>query len=152
MQGNYTSSTALNDPHAFLFDQQNGLLVIPVSITDYQDTFVTVPPNNATGNVSPPSAIMTPALIPASTEYWQGAYVFNVNLNSGFTLQGNVTHINSSLLDSSGFINENLNNDLQNDAITRSLYIDNTLYTVSNVEVKLNSLTNLTQIAETELT
>ena len=152
VQGNYTSSTALNDPHAFLFDQQNGLLVIPVSITDYQDTFVTVPPNNATGNVSPPSAIMTPALIPASTEYWQGAYVFNVNLNSGFTLQGNVTHINSSLLDSSGFINENLNNDLQNDAITRSLYIDNTLYTVSNVEVKLNSLTNLTQIAETELT
>ena len=33
--GNYSTSTALNDPKAFLFSLQNQLLVIPVSINDY---------------------------------------------------------------------------------------------------------------------
>ena len=35
--------------------------------------------------------------------------------------------------------------------VNRALYIDNTLYTVSNAEVKLNTLTDLAQIAEVKL-
>jgi len=35
--------------------------------------------------------------------------------------------------------------------VRRSLYIDNTLYTISNSMVKLNGLTDLKQIAEVKL-
>ena len=62
VQGNYTSSDAQNDPHAFLFSLQKQMLVIPVSITNYLQTIVEptnvavpVPANGATGS-SPPSA------------------------------------------------------------------------------------------------
>jgi len=85
-------------------------------------------------------------------EIWQGAYVFNVNPTGGFTLKGTVTNLNSTYLDNQGFYNESASYyDMQNDVITRSLYIGNTLYTVSNSEVKLYSLTDLTQIAEIDL-
>ena len=40
----------------------------------------------------------------------------------------------------------------QNNFITRSLYIGYTLYTISNAEIKLNNLTDLTQIATVNLT
>jgi uncharacterized secreted protein with C-terminal beta-propeller domain len=154
VQGNYTSSLAQNDPKAFLFDLQKQLLVIPVSITNYGQT--SVPSNESAGSSpstgsSSTSPIVSPPIIIMNTEYWQGAYVFNINLTSGFTLRGTVTHINASLLDSQGFVNESTTYDTQNDAITRSLYIGNTLYTVSNVMVKLNSLTDMTQIAQVDL-
>ena len=50
------------------------------------------------------------------------------------------------MTDSSAYYNS------QNDWITRSLYIGNTLYTISNSEVQLTSLTNMTQIGEIDLT
>jgi hypothetical protein len=85
-------------------------------------------------------------------EYWQGAYVFNLSVNGGFTLQGTVTQLNSTLLDSQGFMTDSsAYYNSQNNFITRSLYIGNTLYTISNSEVQLNSLTDLTQIAQINL-
>ena len=83
-----------------------------------------------------------------------GAYVFNVNPAGGFTLTGTVTNMNATMLDSQGFLNQGFGNsyyDYQNDVITRALYIGNTLYTVSNSEVKLTSLSDLTQIAQVSL-
>jgi hypothetical protein len=53
---------------------------------------------------------------------WQGVYVFNINLSDGLVLKGNVTHVYE---------------------VKRALYIDDVLYTVSNVRVKLNSLEDL---------
>jgi uncharacterized secreted protein with C-terminal beta-propeller domain len=149
VEGNYTSSTALYDPKAFLFDLQKQLLVIPVSIDNYYYNTITspskiIPPS--TSNISPGDTGSS------STEYWQGAYVFNINLNSGFILKGTVTHLNATLLDSKGFLNNSsvyYNN--QNDLITRSLYIGNTLYTISNSQLKLNNLIDLTQLAQIEL-
>jgi hypothetical protein len=88
-----------------------------------------------------------------NTEYWQGAYVFNLNPTSGFTLQGTVTHLNSTEFDSQGFLNEGSTYyNSQNSYITRALYIGNTLYTVSNSEVKLTDLSDMTQIGEVDLT
>jgi inhibitor of cysteine peptidase len=141
VEGNYTSSTALNDPKAFLFDLQKQLLVIPVSITNYGEIYLQSTPK------LPPSATGVNPSIISTYSYWQGAYVFNLNLNSGFTLKGTVTHLNeTSLNDSSTYW------DSQNYWITRSLYIGNTLYTISNAEVKLNSLTDMIQIAQINLT
>jgi uncharacterized secreted protein with C-terminal beta-propeller domain len=152
--GNYSFSEALNDPHAFLFDLQKQLLVIPVTITNFEQTPVetngSAIPTPETGASEPPTVVSTPIVI-LNTEYWQGAYVFNLNLTSGFTLRGTVTHINQALLNSQGFVNESSTYDCQNDIVARSLYIGNTLYTVSNAEVVLTSLTDMTQIAQVNL-
>jgi len=157
--GNYTSSTAQNDPHAFLFSLEKQLLAIPVSITNYEQTStvpgsstVPVPATGATGSSTGSTSIVSPPIFIMNEEIWQGAYVFNVNPTGGFTLKGTVTNLNSTYLDNQGFYNESASYyDIQNDVITRSLYIGNTLYTVSNSEVKLYSLTDLTQIAEIDL-
>ncbi len=154
VEGNYTSSTALNDPKAFLFDLQKQLLVIPVSINNYYYNTITGNTTNSSQAIPPSASGMSPdVIIISNTEYWQGAYVFNLNLNSGFTLEGTVTHLNATLLDSQGFMNDSSTYyNSQNNYITRSLYIGNTLYTISNSEVQLTSLTNMTQIGEIDLT
>ena len=157
--GNYTSSTALNDPKALLFDLQKQLLVIPVTITNYasyvtQNISVVPPPvigapstsASGTGQVNPGAIIV-------SDENWQGAYVFNIDLNTGFTLQGTITHLNETQLNSQGFLTDSQTYyNSQDNYITRLLYISNTLYTISNAEVKLNSLTDMTQIGQIDLT
>ena len=64
-----------------------------------------------------------------------------------------MTHLNATLLDSQGFMTDSSTYyNSQNNYITRSLYIGNTLYTISNSEVQLTSLTNMTQIGEIDLT
>jgi len=64
-----------------------------------------------------------------------------------------VTHLDAALLDSQGHLSNYYDYwGTQNQWITRSLYIGNTLYTISNGEVKLNSLTDMAQIAQVNLT
>ena len=83
---------------------------------------------------------------------WQGAYVFSISVDGGFTLKGTVTHLNPALLNNQGHLKHNDYYNTQNQWITRSLYIGNTLYTISNAEVKLNNLTDLSEIATVNLT
>ena len=115
--GMYASSDALYDHKAFLFDKDKQLMVIPVSINTYS---------------SKPSY---------EYDYWQGAYVFNINLVDGIGLKGNITHENET---DETYYDYNVQ-------IRRSLYIDNVLYTVSNRMLKANSLTDLTEINKVEL-
>jgi uncharacterized secreted protein with C-terminal beta-propeller domain len=139
VQGDYSSSDALYEPKAFLFDKAKQLLVIPVSITQYGvvgggDVIPPVAPNPSGKDID---------IAPMQGGYWQGAYVFTLTL-TGFELEGGVTHQeNTNQQYYYGDYNQNVN---------RALYIGNTLYTVSNAKVKLNSLTDLTQIAEIKLT
>ena len=65
VEGNYTSSTALNDPKALLFDLQKQLLVLPVSIDNYYYNVTlgsgTGSSNGSGGSIaSPPSAAPAP--------------------------------------------------------------------------------------------
>ncbi len=118
-----TDSPILWDHKAFLFDKSNdGLLVIPVNLFDIDET--KYPPGPST----------------YGTFVWQGAYVFNLSPTGGFMLRGDITHIEKQ-------------DDLYNGDywISRALYIGNTLYTVSNAKVQLNSLENLELIAEVDL-
>jgi inhibitor of cysteine peptidase len=74
-----------------------------------------------------------------SYSMWQGVYVFNITLGTGITLRGNVTHQGDSTYFSSYY------------SIKRVLYIENVLYTLSDMKLKLNSLEDLLLIKEIEL-
>jgi uncharacterized secreted protein with C-terminal beta-propeller domain len=138
----YAESTALYEPKAFLFDQQKQLLVIPVSITDYSYTQPlpdSEPKTSNSSDISSDKDLIVPRM---QISYWQGAYVFKLSPDNGFVLQGQVSHQtddnNQNLYWSYG------------DTIERSLYIGNTLYTVSNMMVQLNSLDDLGLIAQVQ--
>jgi inhibitor of cysteine peptidase len=133
VQGDYSYSDALYDPKAFLFDKAKQLLVIPVSITQY----------GVVGDgVSPPTGDEV-SIAPIEGGYWQGAYVFNLSLADGFELRGGITH-QENASQQYYYGDYNLN-------IKRALFIGNTLYTVSNAKVQLNSLATLTFMAEVNL-
>jgi inhibitor of cysteine peptidase len=126
VDADYAESQALYDPHAFLFDKDKQLLVLPISLTQY-------------GVVD--QSGREPIYSWATTAgFWQGAFVFKAT-TSGFTLKGTVTHAENAT-------NYGLD---YNQSVERALYIGNTLYTVSKAKVMLNSLDTLALIAEVNL-
>jgi inhibitor of cysteine peptidase len=136
-----TDSPVLSDPKAFLFDKTKNLLVIPVSLALVDNA--TIQEQLKYGQL---------AASAYGTTVWQGAYVFSLTTNGGFTLIGNITHFDSALLNNQGQLSNPSDYwNTQNNWITRALYIGNTLYTVSNGEVKLNSLTDMSQIDQVKL-
>jgi uncharacterized secreted protein with C-terminal beta-propeller domain len=129
VKGDYSYSDAQYDPKAFLFDKaKDGLLVIPVSVTRY-------------GVIEPSKDT---SATPTQGGYWQGAYVFKLTLGNGFELRDGITHQGTTRTQDYWYGDYNLN-------INRSLYIGNTLYTLSNSMIKLNNLADLKQIAEVKL-
>ena len=127
IEGDWTDSEALQEPKAFLFDKEKELLVIPVSKTNYGvvDTI---------GGES----------IATLGGFWQGAYVFKIT-TSGFTLRGGVTH-QENTTDTQYYYGYDYNM-----WVHRALYINSTLYTVSNAKVLLNDLNTLALIADVNL-
>lgn len=118
VQAQWSYSLALQDHKAFLFDKSRQLLALPVSIN--------------LGWVSEDGDIYR------SMSYWQGAYIFDLSLEQGFTLEGNITHHHADQFEGS----------LE---VKRILYIDNVLYTVSDMLVKMNDLETLAEVNEIEL-
>jgi uncharacterized secreted protein with C-terminal beta-propeller domain len=120
-----TDSPVLRDHKAFLFDRSKNLLVIPVLVAEIdQEEY--------------------PGEIPPFTRgdyVWQGAYVFNISLG-GLAFRGGITHIES---DTEPIISVSPYH------VKRSLYIDNVLYTISDKKTKMNSLEDLDEINEVEL-
>jgi len=126
VEGDWTDSEALHEPKAFLFDKQKELLVIPISKTNY-------------GVIE----IRDDETFEQQTGFWQGVYVFKAT-TSGFTLRGGITHQEDTT--SSQYYGYDYNM-----RVHRALYIDNTLYTVSNTKVLLNNLDTLALITEVNL-
>jgi inhibitor of cysteine peptidase len=119
-----SDTPVLYDHKAFLFDRSKNLLVIPVLVAQVNETeFPTGVQKNAYG-----------------TPVWQGAYVFHVTLTDGFVLRGGITHAQ----------NDTVLPDTEH-YVQRSLYIGDVLYTLSNTEVKMNSLEDLRLLNEIEL-
>lgn len=118
-----TDSPALYDHHAFLFDHDTGLLVIPVSLWEIpQTTLDTLNDSNAT-EIAWDWGQYT----------FQGAYVYRLTIDDGFQLQGRITHRDTNdPVDSWSY---GVSTD-----VTRSLYIGDTLYTISTSKIKANSL------------
>jgi len=116
----WSDSNALYDHKAFLFDKEKELLVLPVSYS--------VEVGVSEG----------PWRYPIYN-YWQGAYVFNIN-EEEISVRGKVAHSENEKQDYSWLYQ-----------IQRSLYMDDTLYTISSQLVKANNLDTLEEINSVEL-
>jgi uncharacterized secreted protein with C-terminal beta-propeller domain len=117
-----TDSPALTDQKAVLFDRTLNLLVLPAEVVGQ------IPQSlSSTGYAGP---------------IFQGAYVFQVTLQSGIVLRGSITHILNGELP--GYNNSAY-------YVTRSLYIGSVLYTISTAMIKMNSLTDLSEIGSISL-
>src|SRR6266516_3177146 len=117
-----SDSPALTDHKSVLFDRSLNLLVIPLTIAQAQ------PNATCTWCYNPP--------------VWQGAYVFNITIQDGIVFRGGITHLATGQLPSwnnSSFF------------VTRALYIGSVLYTISNNMVKMNSLSDLTELTTVSL-
>ena len=108
-----TDSAALSDHRAFLFDKNKNLLVIPARVVKTIDI-----PEKYSGN---------------QQRIWYGAYVFGVTPETGFVLKGTVEHSTSGGYAWYGSPYE----------VKRSLYIGDTLYTLSQKQILANSLTQI---------
>ena len=154
-----TTSEALSDPKAILFDASKKLLVLPVEL--YLSTNITATTSpGATGTAGNGIAVPAPApMMPPNNNYypqfvWQGVYVFNVDLTNGITIRGNITQLDNAstyLANPSLSISGSYPWGENQYFIDRSLYIDNVLYTVSQGRVQLNSLSNFNLLAKVEL-
>jgi len=113
-----SDSPVLRDHKAFLFNKEKNLLVIPVLVTEI----------NESG--SPPYIY--------GRSMWQGAYVFTISLTleEKIVLRGNVTHVENGDVHDTDY------------HISRTLYIGDVLYTISCNKIKMNSLLDLSEINE----
>lgn len=117
-----TDSPGLTDQKAVLFDRTLNLLVLPIEVVGQISQSL-----YSTGYSGP---------------IFQGAYVFQVTLHNGIVLRGSITHILNGELPS--YINSA-------HYVTRSFYIGSVLYTISTAMIKMNSLTDLSEIGSISL-
>lgn len=108
-----SDSAALTDHKAFLFDKVKNLLVIPARVVK-QET-------GDAGRIASPR----PGI-------WYGAYVFGIDPLTGFVLRGTVEHGTG---DSGYYYYGRSKNEVK-----RSLYIGDTLYTLSTAKILANPL------------
>ncbi|MFC1754088.1 beta-propeller domain-containing protein [Thermoproteota archaeon] len=121
-----TDSNVLYDPHALLFDPRTGLMVFPV----------------LEAQINPEKY---PQGVPLETygDYvFQGAYALTIDAVNGITLKGTLTHIDDpEIFIKSGYYL------FSQSEILRSLYIGDTLYTISAVKIQANNINTLNEIA-----
>lgn len=121
-----TNSTVLENHKALLLDKERNLLAIPIknyttdlSITEEDDI------SSATKSYT--------SYLKSRTYNKVGYAVYSLDIANGFNLRGIITH------------------DVNSNAYTsdiRGLYIDDTVYTVSNKEIKANNIDTLAEIKE----
>ena len=112
-----TDSEALRDHKAFLFDKNKNLLVIPVT--------------EAKGKLE-----YDPKAGYYKQRTWQGAYAFSLTPKKGFEVRGKITH-NEAEESQDWYWYGSPN------AVRRSLFMDDVLYTVSEKKIKANDLNDI---------
>jgi len=117
-----TDSELLNNHKALLFSKEKNLLAFPVTLMEVKNGSEKVKEN--------------------SLEYgqftFQGAYVYSLDLVNGFKLKGRITHLSEDDYLKAG------NNWYSSDKnVQRIIYIDETLYTLSNSMIKVNAMGDL---------
>jgi len=124
-----TDSYALQDHKAFLFSKEKNLLAIPVLLAKIDPLKY---PNGVQANTY-------------GDYVFQGEYVFDVSLERGFVLRGTVSHTDSGEFAKSGYYW------YSSSSVKRALYMDSTLYTVSDMYVKANDLGTLQAISSLQI-
>lgn len=118
-----TSSELLHNHKALLFDKEKGLMALPVTVMQ-------VP----AGTAMEPSTGMPPY----GQFSFQGAYVYNLDLSKGFALKGKITHLTPE-----DYLKAGYSGSEPDKQVNRILYINDTLYTLSNTQIKANELAGL---------
>ncbi|MGI6778863.1 MAG: beta-propeller domain-containing protein [Acetivibrionales bacterium] len=128
--GRGTDSELLSNHKALLFSKEKNLLAFPVTVMEAENT-----------------------VDKSEWEFlqygqftFQGAYVYNLNLTDGFKLLGRITHMSEEdyIKAGNGWYESDKN-------VKRILYIDDTLYTLSNVMIKANSLLDMKDRGELKI-
>jgi uncharacterized secreted protein with C-terminal beta-propeller domain len=127
-----TDSPALYDHKAFLFDREKELLVIPVNLFEISDE-IKEQYDEDTGSLY-------------GEFTFQGAFVYRLSLENGFEFKGRITHLDDEDILKSGYYGY-----WGSSSISRSLYIDDVLYTISNNMIKMNNLETLIEINSIKL-
>jgi inhibitor of cysteine peptidase len=118
VEAEYSDSPVLYDHKAFLFDKPKQLLALPVSTNLLR-------------------------LRDGNSNYWQGAYIFDISLD-GIELRGGITHMEDGFVVDGKYYYYDY-------TVQRTLYIDNVLYTISSMKVKMNNLETLAEINEVDI-
>jgi len=116
-----THSEALNNHKAFFFDKKKNILSIPIS-----------------SDVKSLDGISDAKMIAPDYNRWNGFYVFGLDTKDGINLKGTVTHSDN---DSRYYGMGN----------SRTFYIEEVLYTASDLYLKMNSINNLDDINSIKL-
>ncbi|WP_261305326.1 beta-propeller domain-containing protein [Paenibacillus andongensis] len=119
-----TDSELLHNHRALLFSKEKNLLSFPVNV-------MKIDPNQTTNNPKMPANAY-------GNFAFQGAYVYNLDLEKGFQFRGGITHLTQEDLQKAGQYVQAGDKQVQ-----RVLYIGDTLYTVSNGLIKANDLGTL---------
>ncbi|MEA1961294.1 MAG: beta-propeller domain-containing protein [Bacillota bacterium] len=123
-----TDSELLHNHKALLFSRDKNLLAFPVTVMEIQQ--------QAQANLKRDNV----------TEYgaftFQGAYVYDINLEHGLQLKGRITHMDTDDYLKAGDRWYDSGSNVQ-----RILYINDTLYTLSDEMIKANRLPDLKEIS-----
>lgn len=140
-----TSSAILTNHKALLFSKEKQFIAIPVN--NYQDDFSVEESNNIETSINQYKKYG----VPYTSE---GYFVYNVNLTDGFSLKGAITHDKAS---------DDKNRPCSYSTIgcssvtgnttrlLRGLYINDDLFTVSEDEVMVNKLSDLSLVSKLNL-
>ncbi|MDP4180556.1 MAG: beta-propeller domain-containing protein [Bacillota bacterium] len=132
-----TTSELLSNPKALLFSKSKNIMAFPVTLMEIpkeikESTNITV------STTMPQYGTLT----------YQGAYIYNIDIDKGFTLKGRITHLSDSELASMSGPGYYYNT---NNFINRIMYINDTLYTLSPMKIKANNLSDLKEIKTLEI-
>ena len=118
--GRGTESELLYNHKALLFSKEKNLLAFPITV------------------MNSPKTMYDSAGFPQYGEFaFEGAYVYNLDLEQGFKLKGKISHLDSTDYNKGGYGYGGGRN------IQRLLYVEEDLYTVSSELIKVNDLTDL---------
>ncbi len=119
-----TDSELLRNHKALLFAKNKDLLAFPVSLYEV-----------AKGVASTSKEANMPQY---GSFTFQGAYVYQINADTGFKLKGRISHLTDEDYMKAGDRGHNSGKN-----IDRILYINDTLYTLSQEEIRANNLSDL---------
>ncbi|PKM80725.1 MAG: hypothetical protein CVU89_12370 [Firmicutes bacterium HGW-Firmicutes-14] len=118
-----TDSELLRNHKALLFSREKNLLAFPVTVMEINGT-------------------VQQRRSPQYGEFaFQGAYIYNLDLEDGFRLQGRISHLSDEVLKKAGqgWYDNKFN-------VERIVYINDILYTISGGMIKANNMKDLSEI------
>ncbi len=120
-----TDSELLYNHKALLFSKEKNLIAFPVTLMEVKDK-----DKGLSGDKIPTYGSFA----------FQGAYIYNLDLERGFQLRNRITHISDEEYQKTG------GNWYRSDSnVERILYIDNDLYTLSKGMIKAHDIQNMEQ-------